>query len=94
MGETLLWMSGIVRLDNILIYEYMGIGAIFLAACILFFAEKSRKYTYLKIIIFVPIFGATVFTLFIVYMGYAYTDEELEAIIIGYTCLLGGGCGY
>ena len=72
----------------------MGIGAIFLAACILFFAKKPERYTLLKVMIFAPIFGFISLIFFIVYMGYAYTDEELEAIIAGYTCLLGGGCGY
>ena len=42
--------------------------------------------------IFAPIFGAISFILFFAYMGYAYTDEELEAILAWYVCVQ-FGCG-
>lgn len=81
-----------MRLDSILFYEYMGIGAIFFCVCVLFFAKKSERYTLLKVMIFAPIFGAISFILFFAYMGYAYTDEELEAILAWYVCVQ-FGCG-
>ena len=81
-----------MRLDSILFYEYMGIGAIFLAACVLFFAKKHERYTFLKIMIFTIIFGAIGFTLIFAYLALAYTDEELEALVTWYACVQ-FGCG-